>query len=105
MRNTNTSSAVANNTIDPKTIDAKIVKTKSVFADRRKKLTSLRDAKKVSQAQYEEFLSVLKNKETRALYQIVRNAKSDVRAKRTEYNRKRYEDQKTASAKLKALLG
>lgn len=98
--NTNKATSVSAKSVS---VETKIAKIRSLFADRRKKLIALRDAKKISQAQYEEFLSVLKNKETRSAYQVVRNEKPDVREKRKAYNVKRYQDQKLALKRAKDL--
>ena len=97
----NLNAVVANKT--SKTIEQKNALVMKAFAERTKKLIGLRDAKKITQAQYEEFLSVLKNRQTRALYQITRNARPDVLAKRKTYNQKRYNDQKIAVKRARDL--
>jgi hypothetical protein len=57
----------------------------------------------VSEREMVEIRKALQAKQKRAEYQAKRNARADVRAKRTEYNRKRYERQKALLAKAAAL--
>lgn len=98
MANVNAVKSVAKKSVEQKQAD---VRTR--FAARRAKLEAAKKAGKVSAAQYEEYVSLLKNKETRALYQAKRNEKPEVLEARKSYNKKRYEDQRAATKRAKEL--
>lgn len=99
----NVKSTSSTSSVRPSSIEAKQAKVRSTFATRRANLEKAFKAGKVNKAQYEEYLSLLQNKETRALYQVKRNARPEVMDARKAYNRKRYADAKEGTKRLKAL--
>lgn len=92
----------SNNVVKPiasvksQTIDRSQPQTIEQVVERIKRDSSLSGPQKAA------MIKAIENKVARARYHAIRNERADVKAKRTEYNRRKYQTEKSLLAQAKA---